>query len=647
MRKLSFVLGSLIGLLSISAVAQNPNDKLIKINDSIYKVRDFERLYTKNLDLITDVNQKDISNYLDLFILYKLKVQKAYELGLDKTESFKEELNLHRNQLAEKYFINEEKLNALVEQAIQRDKEEINASHILVKVSKSATKEEDKKAYEKAMAIREQLLKGADFEALAQEVSDDLSAKENKGNLGYFSAFKMVHEFETGAYQTPKGEISLPVRSDFGYHIIKVIERRVKPQVREVSHIFIQKNDDLSPTELAKKAYHVHSLLNLGEDFGELAIEHSDDVSSKMSRGVMGKFNEHNLDIPNVGELVYKLKENEFTEPILSNYGYHIFQVNKIHPYPEDKEVFAGFLRKVKSDKRSAILETDLKEYLIKEYKVQFNESAINKAKTYIKADIFETENEINLKDIKKNEVLFSFDKQAIKTTEYIEWFNKNLGLFATFESIEAIRNDSFNDFVKKVLRDYYDKNLNTKYPEFNQIVNEYKEGLLLFALLEDVIWKEAKENEEVLQKIFEKDKEKYRMPQSFTGDFYSFSYKKDALNWQKALEKNADAKIEDLQVKFYKKYSGEFTNSNNRLPKGLKLEDIKNGIIEKNQMFFVFVKPEIKPSYIPTFEDAKKKVISNYLEIHEKNYFSELEKASKVTIEKEVLSKLVAKYKQ
>ena len=647
MRKLSFVLGSLIGLLSISAVAQNPNDKLIKINDSIYKVRDFERLYTKNLDLITDVNQKDISNYLDLFILYKLKVQKAYELGLDKTESFKEELNLHRNQLAEKYFINEEKLNALVEQAIQRDKEEINASHILVKVSKSATKEEDKKAYEKAMAIREQLLKGADFEALAQEVSDDLSAKENKGNLGYFSAFKMVHEFETGAYQTPKGEISLPVRSDFGYHIIKVIERRVKPQVREVSHIFIQKNDELSPTELSKKAYHVHSLLNLGEDFGELAIEHSDDVSSKMSRGVMGKFNEHNLDIPNVGELVYKLKENEFTEPILSNYGYHIFQVNKIHPYPEDKEVFAGFLRKVKSDKRSAILETDLKEYLIKEYKVQFNESAINKAKTYIKADIFETENEINLKDIKKNEVLFSFDKQAIKTTEYIEWFNKNLGLFATFESIEAIRNDSFNDFVKKVLRDYYDKNLNTKYPEFNQIVNEYKEGLLLFALLEDVIWKEAKENEEVLQKIFEKDKEKYRMPQSFTGDFYSFSYKKDALNWQKALEKNADAKIEDLQVKFYKKYSGEFTNSNNRLPKGLKLEDIKNGIIEKNQMFFVFVKPEIKPSYIPTFEDAKKKVISNYLEIHEKNYFSELEKASKVTIEKEVLSKLVAKYKQ
>lgn len=648
MKKTSVILGSLFGLFSFTALGQNPNDQILKINDSIYKVSDFERLYTKNLDVITDKKQKDISNYLDLYVLYKLKLQKAYELKLNEKPSFQDELKMHRNQLAEKYFINEDKLNQLIEEAVERSKYEVHAAHILIKVDEYASAKDSLNAYNKALEIRDKVISGLPFAEAAKTYSDDLSAQQNNGDLGYFNVFRMVYPFETGAYNTPVGEISLPVRSQFGYHLIKVLDKRLQPKPREVSHIYFQKYDDNTTIEsVYARASAVHEKLKNGSDFGEMAVEFSDDAAGRGAHGAMGKFYEHNLDIPNVGEKVYALKEGEFTEPIQSNYGFHIFKVDKFLPEPSDDQLKFEYTRKVKSDSRSQILEKDLADYLTKEYQVKINTKNLSSVKQLVNESIYSDER-WKEKALKKSDlIIFTYDqdKQSVKGTEYITWLNNQKEKYAKYETFSSIANASFEQFQKEILKKHYDKNLSVKHPDFAQIVQEYKDGLLLFELLEGDIWNVAKNDTLGLQNHYEKNQLSYKKPASFKGNTYVFSNKSDAKKWYKELSKNpeyvfpASTYVEAVQkeISLTDEKSDPFT--------GLKLSEIKDGVITKDKKYIVFVKPSITPSYVPKYDEVKKQVISEYTQEFENKYYDILKAKSNVEVNEEVLSQLKKKY--
>src|SRR5690606_4780117 len=196
MRLIKTTLIFLLFSLSINTFGQKPTDVLVTINDSIYNVADFERLYTKNIDIIADESQKDIDNYFNLYKIYKLRLQNAYRLEIDKLPAVQQELKSYRAELAEKYFINEKELDRLLNEALERSDFEIKASHILVAVDELAQPADTLKAYNKALEIRSKLLNGMSFEDAALKFSDDLSAENNKGNLGYFSVLKMVHTLQ-------------------------------------------------------------------------------------------------------------------------------------------------------------------------------------------------------------------------------------------------------------------------------------------------------------------------------------------------------------------------------------------------------------------------------------------------------------------
>lgn len=643
MRKKSVVLASFLSICSITAWSQNPEAQLVKINDSIYKVRDFERLYNKNLDLITDENQKDVSNYLDLYILFKLKLQKAYALNLDQKPSFKDEWLMHRNQLAEKYLVNENRLNDLIEEALVRSKEEIHAKHILVKVDEYASSKDTLNAYQKAIEIREKILNGLDFEEAAKLYSDDKSALTNGGDLGYFSVFRMVFPFETGAYLTPVGQISLPVRSQFGYHLIQVVDRREKPRDRDVSHIFIEKTPERPLEESRAQANLIYQKLKNGEDFGELAHTYSEDNSGRANYGAMGRFYEHNFDIPQVGEKVYALQEGQFSQPIESKYGFHIFKVDRILPVPSEDYLRMEFTRKVKNDSRSNILEKELIDYLSKEYDVKLYDTNISKIKQCVNEDFFTETWKTNALP-KAQLVLFTFDnnQKSVTGEEYIEWLDTRKNKYSRFDRMEAIANASFEQFQKDVLKKYYDQNLSKKHPEFKQIVEEYKEGLLLFELLESQIWEPARANEEALLTFYEQHKESYRKPATYKGVVYEFESQKDAEKWYQMISQNSEIPFEG----FAKARKFETTIQKglpNRL--NIALEEVKDGLIAKNNKVYVFVKPDIKPSYIPDFQEAKKQVVSEYTQKYEADYYNNLLKNSNIDIDHAVFEQVKRKY--
>lgn len=272
-----------LGLLfffSVFVTAQNSvKEVLFSINDQPYYTDEFVRVYNKNLDLVKDESQKDLKQYLELFVGYKLKVNKANKLGLQNGKQYQAELNNYRAQLAKNYLTDSKVTDALIQEGYDRMTKEINASHILIMVDENATPADTLVAYKKITELRTRILNGEEFGKVAQEASQDPSAKDNQGNLGYFTSFRMVYAFESAAYKTPLNQVSLPVRTRFGYHLIKVNDVRDNRGEIFVAHIMLlnpKEGESKSAEEVQKTMQEIYQKLQQGEKFEELAKQFSD-----------------------------------------------------------------------------------------------------------------------------------------------------------------------------------------------------------------------------------------------------------------------------------------------------------------------------------------------------------------------------------
>ena len=201
---------------------------------------EFERVFKKNNNKDTDYSKKAVHEYLQLYINYKLKVREALGSGMDTVQAFVDELAGYRSQLAQPYLVDKDVTESLIKEAYERMKTDIRASHILIKCDQNALPKDTLEAYNKALKIRGEITRGGDFNTIAKKSSEDPSAKENAGDHGYFSAMQMVYPFESAAYATKVSEVSQPVRTRFGYHLIKVTDSRPAQGEVRVGHIMVK-----------------------------------------------------------------------------------------------------------------------------------------------------------------------------------------------------------------------------------------------------------------------------------------------------------------------------------------------------------------------------------------------------------------------
>ncbi|HMK06380.1 MAG TPA: peptidylprolyl isomerase [Flavobacterium sp.] len=287
--KIKHLFFGLLLSMPLITLAQNiKKEVLFTIDSKPYYTDEFSRIYNKNLDLVKDESQKDLNQYLELFIGYKLKINKAYKLGLQNGDAYKNELATYRTQLSKNYLTDSKVTNELVQEGYNRSLKEVKASHILITVGENASPADTLAAYNKIKDIRQKAVNGEDFGSLAQQFSQDPSAKENKGDLGYFSAFRMVYAFENAAFKTPKGKISNPFRTRFGYHIIRVDDVRDNRGEVTVEHIMIlnPKDDTAAEREKVKiKIEDIYKKIQQGENFESLAKQFSEDNSSSSKAG--------------------------------------------------------------------------------------------------------------------------------------------------------------------------------------------------------------------------------------------------------------------------------------------------------------------------------------------------------------------------
>lgn len=528
----------LIGFLGISSICFSQKDEqlLMRIGDEKITVGEFKRVYEKNLDAIDNEDEKDVQKNIELFINYRLKVKEAYREKLDTLPSYKKEIETYRNQLSLPYLQDEEYINKLVKEAYFRTKNEIKAKHILVRTPSVATPEDTLAAFKKITSIREKILNGDDFEKIAVEFSEDPSAKGdssregNKGNLGYFSAFRMVFPFEEAAYKTNVGEVSLPFKTRFGYHILKVDSLRPSSGEVEVAHILIRDTSEKGEMLINE----IYGKLQKDEQFKTLAKEYSEDESSKSQGGVLRKFGTGMMVKPFEDAAFSLTKEDTYTKPFKTDYGWHIVYLIKKHPVASFEELQPEILQKVRSDERAQLSKQAVIHKLEKKYTIEENQSA---------KGIFDHKNIKNIsKDSLQNELL-KINERSIYQEKFVDFIKKS-SQKAIFELYE--------DFKNQEILNYYKDNLEKAAPEFAATLQEYKDGLLLFELMQQKIWEKSSKDTLGLKSFFEENKLNYKsnnlseIKGEVMNDYQNFLEK----NWIAEMRKNTIIAIENKTLK-------------------------------------------------------------------------------------------------
>lgn len=508
MKKTVFTL--LLFLTGISAFNQSTDNYIMEIDGRKITSEEFLRVYNKNNNITPETEKKTIDEYLDLFINYKLKVIEAENLGYDTVKSFVDEFSGYREQLAKPYLQNEALKESLVKEAYDRYAYEIRASHILISCPADATAQDSAKAYKKAMEIRARVKAGEPFSEVAKATSDDPSVKENGGDLGYFSVFRMVYPFETGAYNTPVGEISLPIRTRFGYHLIKVVDKRENRGSVKAAHIMTRISKNASPPEqkAAKdKIYKAYKALMDGEKWDDAVAEFSENPRTKNNKGEIGWLQVGQAPIEFLNAC-YDLQANGFSKPIKTAGGFHIAYLLDKKPIESYEEVKEKLANRVDNDnQRKETLKKLMNSELVKKYNVKINRDNAFELVSLLDSSIYEKHWDSNLAKGLQQPVM-TINNSTYTQFELAQYLakQKRKSKKDSFQKIVAKELDAFSEIQ---LKSYALKMLPKENPDYRYLLQEYHDGILLFNLTNEMVWQKAQEDTSGLE-TFYKTAEKY-----------------------------------------------------------------------------------------------------------------------------------------
>ncbi len=581
--------------LELSAKADDKKDPVVfTIGGRDVKRSEFEYFYKKNSQL-EGFDTKSFDEYVDLFINYRLKVSEGYAQGVDTTKAYMDELAGYRTELAAPYLTMAGWGDSLVEQAYDRRKWEVKASHLLLTCDENTPKAEADSLYNVVLGYQREVQAGASFDSLARNFSQDPSARMNAGDLGYFSSLQMVYPFEQAAFNTPVGETSV-VRSSFGWHLIKVFDKRQSEGEVLVAHIMKLNPQGFAENPVDPKVQidSIYQVLVGGADFATVCQETSDDQGTARNGGLYNWINRSSRFPQEWLDAAFALKEkDEISKPFMTSYGWHILKlVDKRLEIPRDSA----------NDER-------LKMQLLQD-------------KDRMKAgqDLF----------LAKTRQSLQQDKKLSKTV-------------ATW-SDEGLMN-------------WLDKHLEEREPDFRNIYREYHDGLMLFEVSSKAVWDKAQQDSVGLQNYFEQHRAEYAFDKpKFKGAFIECADDSLLVAALKTIYDNTDA-LAAADIVRQTILTDTILTPNPRVPKfhivnGIFAEG-DNDLVDVEQFKVegaTFSTKEKMPhamtygrliSAPESVEDVRGTVITDYQTQLEKEWIESLKKKFAVKINKKELDKL------
>lgn len=616
-------------------------------SDTVYK-SEFERLLLKNRNQKETPTEESVREYLELYQNFKMKVKEAKLMQLDTNTAFKTELAGYRKQLANPYLTDKKATEGLMREAYDHMLTEVEASHILILCGENAKPADTLTAYNKALELRKRYLKGESFDSLAYRESEDQSARNNYGKLGWFSGFDMIYSFEKMAYQTPVGEVSMPFRTSYGYHIIKVSGKRPARGEVKLQHIMRTLQRDPGPEQVAEQKQvidSVYAMLKAGAAFDDMVARYSQDEGSKPNKGVMNWIPANRLP-EQFKDPVYELKNEAFSKPIRTPFGYHIVKLLEIKPIAPYKDLEESIKSKVTRDSRAesskaSVVQRIKNENNFREYPANLKAFATSG----VDSSIFMAGYEYKESNF-PGKTLFSLGEKTYTDRDFARYLISSSEGYEPGQSVFMKVNNIYKRYVEEQALAYEEARLEDKYEDFRNLMQEYHDGILLFDLTDKKVWDKAIADTIGLEKFHEANKKKYMWKERVHVLVFSSLDAKT----KKAAMKMAQAgkSVDEIKAKLNKKITGAVVVTEMKAEQGESAETDKlydkQGVVDipdqNNQYRFYYVKGIVAPEP-KMLKEAKGMVTSDYQNYLEKEWIRELRAKYPVTVNEEIVKTL------
>ena len=636
--------------LSLTVAGAQPNDQktsdpvLFKIGDETVTRSEFEYVFKKN-NANAHFHEKELRDYLDLYIKFKLKVKEAEEMQIDTLPNVRNELETYRNQLLNS-FVEKELIDTLLAHTYKRMEQDVKVSHILVKLDPDASPADTLKAWNTIMDIRKRLIRGENFEKVAIDKSEDPYVKQNKGDLGYFTALQIPFiDFETAAYETAIGKVSMPIRTRLGYHLIKPTDRRPAMGQVQVAHILIKTDTSWSKKQLDEaksKADEAYGKLRSGGDWDEITAVYSDDVSNKDKGGALQPFGTGRMVAEFENAALALKKDGDFSAPIKTNYGYHIIKRINHSPIPSFGEVKEDLKKNLMQGERF----TKAKESLVNKYQRNYGyieyPQAFDEVFSLLDSTYYRGNWRVNNIESYKKPV-FEIEKEKYVQEDLIRYIYDNQRKFRA-GSLEAIFQNIKSQLVQESVLEY---GLGIKYPEFVRLRQEYKDGIVMFDLMEKKVWAKAIEDTAGLRAYYNDHKEEYKWGPRLDVDVFTITDAKMVKKIKKKAKKSSNAELLEKYNEAGKEpvliiSSGRFEKgANPDLEKVAWQEGLTQTFSDTAKVVLVRVNKVLDP--MPkTLGEARGFFIADYQDHLEQVWLADLRKRYPVTVNEEVLKSLL-----
>ncbi|WP_298896558.1 peptidylprolyl isomerase [uncultured Psychroserpens sp.] len=634
---------SLLLCFSLGLQAQvKDKDVLFTVEGEPVMASEFIRVYNKNLDLVKDESQKDIDAYLELFVNYQLKVKEARRLELDKDPNYLREFNNYKKQLTKNFMADNKVTDALVEEAYHRTTNDVKVSHILVRLDETET--DTTAVYNQLLELRERVAKEG-YATVQKAVHNGKTIFAE--DLGYFGGFKMVYPFETVAFNTPKGEISMPFRTRFGYHILKVFDKRKSLGEVTVAHIMISNKQKDSTVVPETRINQIYKKIQQGEKFESLAKQFSNDKSSAKKGGALAPFTGGQLSSKEFEDVAFSLEnQGDISAPFKTAYGWHIMKLIRKKGIQPFEEVKVQLQNKVKRDSRSKLINSALVKKLATKYKVEENKEGL----TYFESIITDA----YFKQAWKTPEGFDADKTLIKIGDvsvsnkaFSDHLMSNQRKYNNRRANpKALIETEYNAFYEAQVLKYHEDNLEFENEDFAFVLKEYRDGLLLFDLMEKEVWNRAAKDSVGLKAFFEKNRANYTWKDRVDAVILSSASERKIDQLRDALLNGAD--IDEMYSKLITERSSTlittqdvFEEGHASLPKDFEFNKGTSKIYNHNDSYHVIYVKEVFPSGHKTLDEARGKVVSDYQAYIEDDWVDTLSKRFKVKLNDSVLKRV------
>jgi peptidyl-prolyl cis-trans isomerase SurA len=515
MKKISFLAGSLL-LVNLYSCQSTKNTQSVigKIGNEPIYTNEFTYVYNKNnANTAESYNKESLDEYLKLYTNFRLKVKEAEALGLDTADGFKKELDGYKKQLAQPYFSEKEVIDQFAKQAYERMKQEVNASHILISLTENASPEDTLVAWKKISDIRAKAIKGEDFAKLAKEYSEDPSAKSNGGNLGYFTALQMVYPFEDAAFANEIGSVSQPVKTRFGYHVLKVHDKRPSRGEVKVAHIMVRASEGMSVADSIaafEKITELHKKLQSGEAWESLVKQFSDDINTRDKGGELQWFGTGRM-IPSFEDAAFSLKEiGTYSAPIQTAYGWHIVKLLDKKGL-EDYATLESTIRSKVARDRSDVNKKMLISRLMKENSFKENTSNVEKVLALADSSLSTGTWSVKATSDDQKVVLFSIQDTKYTKADFIQYVAANNRPSNVSITPKQLLSNLYTTYKNQSNIEYEENHLAEKHEDYRMLVKEYRDGILLFQLMDDKVWSKAIKDTVGLKEFFANNADKYQ----------------------------------------------------------------------------------------------------------------------------------------